>query len=53
MIGFENRVSSIGNKTVALRCASLWNMASDRFRSTNLLTVAKKEARILSMSLPP
>ena len=35
------------------KCATkLWNLASERFRSTNLIVIAKKEAKILARSLP-
>ena len=36
----------------SLKAESLWNMSTDRFKTTNLLKVAKAEAKTLALSLP-
>jgi len=46
------RVATIGRDTVAIQCEKLWNMSSIKFKNTNLLKVAKTEARNLAKSLP-
>ena len=45
-------VRSAIDEPFAKACAKLWNMSSNSFRSTNLLAVAKKEAKKLAASLP-
>ena len=40
------------NEPFAITAASLWNRASHRFKTTNLLVVAKNEAKTLVKSLP-
>ena len=47
-----NRVTTTGRDVLALNAEKLWNMSSDRFKRTNLLTVAKEEAKKLAKSLP-
>ena len=47
-----NKVATIGYDSVALVCERLWNMSSDKFKSTNLVNVAKNEAKILVKTLP-
>jgi len=48
----SGRVSTVGSDTVALNCERLWNMSSTKFKRTNLLKVAKIEAKKLAKSLP-
>jgi len=47
-----NKVTSAGNDTIALNIEKLWNAASEKFKKTNLLKVAKSEARALARTLP-
>jgi len=46
------RVAATGFDIVALKCEKLWNMASSKFKKTNLLKVAKFEAKKLAKTLP-
>jgi len=46
------KVSTNGHDTVALNCERLWNLSSDKFKKTNLLKVAKSEAKKLAKTLP-
>ena len=46
------RVAATGLDIVALKCEKLWNMASSKFKKTNLLKVAKFEAKKLAKTLP-
>jgi len=48
----SNWVSTNGQDTIALNCAKLWNLASPKFKCTNLINVAKLEAKKLAKSLP-
>jgi len=45
-------VRSSVDEPFANNTAKLWNLASERFRSTNLLVIAKIEAKKLAISLP-
>ena len=45
-------VKSVVDEPFAKICAKLWNMSSDSFKSTNLLVIAKREAKKLARSLP-
>ena len=45
-------LSTQGRDKITLNLERLWNMSSARFRSSNLLKVAKIEAKILVKSLP-
>ena len=47
-----NKVTSAGNDTIALNIEKLWNAASEKFKKTNLVKVAKSEARALVRTLP-
>ena len=47
-----NKVTSTGNDTIALNIEKLWNAASEKFKKTNLVKVAKSEARALARTLP-
>jgi len=48
----SQRVVAAGNDSFTMNCARLYNMTSTKFRTTNLLKVAKSEARVLVKSLP-
>jgi len=47
-----SKVQTIGRDKLALNCERLWNLASSKFKSTNLLSVAKIEAKKLAITLP-
>ena len=46
------KVSSTGRDIVARNLERLWNLSSERFKGTNILKVAKIEAKALAKSLP-
>ena len=45
-------VSALGHDELALYCARLWNLSTKKFKTTNLLKVAKAEAKALAKTLP-
>jgi len=47
-----NQVTTMGRDTVAINAEKLWNLASAKFRTTNLLKIAKAEAKALAKTLP-
>ena len=47
-----NKVSTTGRDILAINCEKLWNKSSNKFKNTNLLKVAKKEAKTFAKSLP-
>jgi len=48
----SGKVQSSINETFANTMAKLWNSSSDRFKHTNLLVIAKHEAKKLASTLP-
>ena len=47
-----NKVSTSGKDIVAINIEKLWNASSNKFKSTNLITVAKLEAKNFAKTLP-
>ena len=47
-----NKQTAVANDTLSLTCEKLWNMAPHKFKTTNLLTVAKMEAKRFVRTLP-
>jgi len=45
-------VSPTVNEPFTVGTSKLWNLSSQRFKTTNLLTIAKIEARKLAETLP-
>ena len=43
---------TINSKCFLFQASRLWNLSTQRFRTTNLLTIAKAEAKALAKSLP-
>ena len=48
----ENRVATTCRDSLAINIERLWNIASGKLKNTNLLTIAKSEARALAKTLP-
>ena len=48
----SNKVSSTRHEAYSMNVEKLWNMSNEKFKNTNLLKVAKSEARKLASSLP-
>ena len=46
------KLSTVGRDSLALNSEHLWNLSSERFRTTNLLSIAKIEAKKVAKSLP-
>ena len=47
-----NKVCTIGSDKLAINCERLWNLSSKKFKTTNLLKIAKIEAKNLAKTLP-
>ena len=47
-----NVVAAMGQDELSINCARLWNMSTPKFKNTNLLKVAKAEAKTLAKTLP-
>ena len=48
----SNKVSSTRQEAYSMNVEKLWNMSNEKFKNTNLLKVAKSEAKKLASSLP-
>ena len=48
----SNKVSSTRQEAYSMNVEKLWNMSNEKFKNTNLLKVAKSEARKLASRLP-
>jgi len=47
-----NIVTTSGQEKLLINCERLWNRATTKFKVTNLLKVAKSEAKTIAKSLP-